>query len=454
MKRHIALLFLGAVLMPLSASAQTAPSAPPHPTPDTPAANSGLPRTPTYLAVEGQPIDSRAPEKKGDQPLFAQQTRAPYHHPTDFWIDEMTGALHAPWAAAVLPDGAVLVTERLPGAFRIVGKDGSLSAPLAGLDQLHVTTPQTGLLDVVPDRDFARNNTIYFTYFTYDEKIVGNTAIARAVLDRKAGALRDVKVLMQTLPLFPNDTTLAAGTKSGGRIAQDRDGNLYVCIGDRDNAGTRPWGVAQVLDTHLGKVIRITRDGAPASGNPFAGRTIAEPGIKALPEIWAYGLRSPEGLAFAPNGDLYEVEHGPRGGDELNLIRRGANYGWPVISHGIDYRGQPVGDGASARPGMEQPVYYWSPSTAPSGLAFYTGGNPAWKDSVFVGMLNGRMLSRLTLKDGKVVNEEAMLTGLKSRIRDVRTGPDGAVYVLTDSGGAAISDNTPPTSKLLRLTPR
>ena len=451
MKRfHLALL-LGAVLLPVSAPAQT-PAAPPHPTPDTPRANSGLPRTPTYLAVEGQPIDNRAPEKKGDQPLFPQQTRAPYHHPTDFTVTEMTGALHAPWAAAILPDGDVLVTERLPGAFRIVGKDGSLSAPLAGLDQLHVATPQTGLLDVVLDSDFARNNTIYFTYFTYDEKIVGNTAVARAVLDRRAGALRDVKVLMQTMPLFPNDTTLAAGTKSGGRIAVGRDGYLYVAIGDRDNAGVRPWGVAQVLDTHLGKVIRITRDGKPAPDNPFTGKTIAEPGIKALPEIWAYGLRSPEGLAFAPDGDLYE--HGPRGGDELNLIKKGVNYGWPSITHGIDYSGRPVGDGASARPGMEQPVYYWSPSTAPSGLAFYTGANPAWKDSVFVGMLNGRMLSRLTLKDGRVVNEEAMLTDLKSRIRDVRTGPDGSVYVLTDSGGTAISDNTPPTSRLLKLTPQ
>jgi glucose/arabinose dehydrogenase len=454
MNWHRCALFLGAVLFPVSAVAQVQPAPAPHPTPDTPRAGSGLPRTPTYLAVEGQPIDNRAPEKKDDQPLFPEQTRAPYHHAADFTVSEMTGALHAPWAAAVLPDGDVLVTERLPGAMRIVGRDGSLSAPLAGLDQLHVTTPETGLLDVVLDRDFTRNNIIFFTYFSYDEKIVGNTAIARAVLDRKAGALRDVKVLMQTLPLFPNDTNLAAGTKSGGRIAVGRDGYLYVTVGDRDNAGTRPWGVAQVLDTHLGKVIRITRDGKPAPGNPFAGNTIAEPGIKALPEIWAYGLRSPEGLAFAPDGGLYEVEHGPRGGDELNLIRKGANYGWPVITHGIDYAGRPVGDGSSAKPGMEQPVYYWSPSTAPSGLAFYTGDSPAWKDSVFVGMLNGRMLSRLTLKNGKVVNEEAMLTDLKSRIRDVRVGADGAVYVLTDSGGTAISDNTPPTSRLLKLTPQ
>ena len=165
-------------------------------------------------------------------------------------------------------------------------------------------------------------------------------------------------------------------------------------------------------------------------------------------------MRSTEGLAFAPNGDLYETEHGPRGGDELNLIRKGANYGWPAITYGLDYGGKPVGDGKSAEPGMEQPVYYWSPSTAPSGLAFYTGSNPGWKNSVFAGMLKGRMLSRLTLKDGKVVDEEALLTDLKERIRDVRMGHDGSVYVLTDTSGSGIAGNGAPTSRLLKLTPK
>jgi glucose/arabinose dehydrogenase len=205
--------------------------------------------------------------------------------------------------------------------------------------------------------------------------------------------------------------------------------------------------VAQYLDTHLGKVIRITKEGAPAPGNPFAGK----PG--ALPEIWSYGIRSPEGLAFAPDGGLYEVEHGPRGGDEFNLIKKGANYGWPLITHGIDYSGKPVGDGAVAAPGMEQPVYYWSPSTAPSGLAFYKGKSKAWDGSVFVGMLNGRLLDRFKLSGGKVVEEEAMLTDMKQRFRDVRMGSDGAVYVLTDSGGAAISETTPATGQLLKITP-
>ena len=406
----------------------------------------GLPPTPTYSAVEGQPIDSRVPERKADTRQFPEQTRAPYHHATDFKVTVLTNQLHAAWASALLPDGNVLVTERLPGAFRIVGKDG-LSAPLTGLDGLHVSTPMTGLLDVVLDPDFATNHTIFFTYFEYLDKTVYNTAIARAVLDESAGAIRDVKVLIKTSPYMPNDQTLAAGTKTGGRIAIGADGYLYATIGDRDNAGPRPWGVAQILDTHLGKVIRITKDGAPAPGNPFAG----QPG--ALPEIWAIGMRSQEGLAFAPDGALYEVEHGPRGGDEFNLIKKGANYGWPLVSHGIDYGGKPIGDDQVAKAGTEQPVYYWSPSTAPSGLAFYKGKSRAWAGSVFVGMLNGRLLDRIKLAGGRIVEEEGMLTDMKLRFRDVRMGSDGALYVLTDSGGTAITEVTPANGLLLKIVP-
>jgi glucose/arabinose dehydrogenase len=445
MKKIAALAF--AAMLPVAAAAQTpAPTAPrpPGPAPDYNAG--GLPRTPSYGSVEGQPIDARVPEKKTDTRQFSQQTRAPYHHATDFKVTPLTSELHAAWASAILPSGKILITERLPGAFRILDK-GALSGPLAGLDGLHVSTPMTGLLDVVLDPDYAANHTIFFTYFEYLDKTVYNTAIARAVLDENAGAIRDVKVLLKTSPFAPNDQTLAAGTKTGGRIAIGKDGFVYVTIGDRDNAGPRPWPVAQYLDTHLGKVVRITKDGAPAPGNPFIGQA------GALPEIWALGLRSPEGLAFAPNGDLYEVEHGPRGGDELNRIEKGKNYGWPLVSHGIDYRGAPIGDGDVAKAGTEQPVYYWSPSTAPGGLAVYTGKSKAWQGSLFVGMLNGRLLDRIKLVDGKVVEEEAMLTDMKQRIRDVRVGADGAVYVLTDSGGTAITETTPATGQLLKITP-
>jgi glucose/arabinose dehydrogenase len=440
MKRLVLALALAA--LPAAVSAQT--PAKPVAAPEYNAG--GLPRTPTYGAVEGQPIDARAPEKKADTRQFPEQTRAPFHHATDYKVTVLTNQLHAAWASALLPDGKVLVTERLPGALRIVGKDG-VSAPLAGLDGLHVSTPMTGLLDVVLDPDFASNHTIFFTYFEYLDKTVYNTAIARAVLDVNGNAIRDVKVLLKTSPFAPNDQALAAGTKTGGRIAIGADGFIYATIGDRDNAGPRPWPVAQYLDTHLGKVIRITRDGAPAPGNPFIGQA------GALPEIWAIGFRSQEGLAFAPDGGLYEVEHGPRGGDEFNLIKKGGNYGWPIISHGIDYRGAAIGEGDVAKAGMEQPVYYWSPSTAPGGLAFYKGKSKAWAGSAFVGMLNGRQLDRIKLVNGKVVEEEALLIDRKERIRDVRMGSDGAIYVVTDSGGTSITETTPATGELLKLVP-
>ncbi len=439
MKRLLRVPLLAFFVAGLPAVAQTPAPAPAYNA-------GGLPRTPTYGSVEGQPIDARTPEKKTDTRQFPQQTRAPYRHASDFAMTVLADNLHATWASALLPSGNVLVTERLPGAFRIVGKNGA-SAPLSGLDGLKVSTPMTGLLDVVLDPAFASNRTIYFTYFEYLDKTVYNTAIASAVLDEGAGAIRNVKVLLKTLPFAPNDQTLSAGTKTGGRIAIGADGYLYVVTGDRDNAGSRPWAVAQYLDTHLGKVLRITKDGKPAPGNPFIGQA------GALPEIWATGFRSPEGLTFAPDGGLYEVEHGPRGGDELNLIKKGGNYGWPFISHGIDYRSAPIGEGEVARPGMEQPVYFWSPSTAPGGLAFYKGSSKAWAGSAFVGMLNGRMLSRIKLVNGKVVEEEALLTDMKQRIRDVRMGSDGALYVMTDSGGTSITETTPATGQLLKLVP-
>ena len=438
MKSLLPLLFAGVATVALAQTQATPPAPPPA---------SGIPQPFTWQLVEGQSIDTRVPERKADTRQFPQQTRAPYHHATDFTVTPLTTELPASWASALLPSGKILITERLPGAFVLLDK-GKLSAPLTGLEGLHPAAPRVGLLDVVTDPDYATNHTIYFTYFEYLDKIVFNTFIAKATLDENAGALRDVKVLLKTTPFAPNDQTLGAGTKSGGRIAVGPDGYLYVTIGDRDNAGPRPWPIAQYLDTHLGKVIRITKDGAPAPGNPFIGQK------GAMPEIWALGFRSQEGLAFAPDGSLYETEHGPRGGDELNLIKKGANYGWPIISHGIDYRGQPIGDGDVAKAGMEQPVYYWSPSAAPSGLAFYKGKSKAWSGSVFAGMLNGRMVTRLKLVDGKVVEEEPMLTDMKTRIRDVRVGSDGALYVLTDAGGTAITDDTKPVGQLLRIVPK
>ena len=413
----------------------------------TPKKSRFAPSYPVYITVEGQPINPSPPEKSDDKPLFPQQTRAPYHKTAPYKVTTLTAGLHAPWGLAFLPDGDILITERLPGAMRILDKQGVLSEPFPGLDGLS-TDKETGLLDVALDPHFATNHRIFFTFFGYSDKVVGNTNVARARLD--GGSLSEVKVIFRSTPALPNGTNLGAGTKTGGRIAIAPDGNLFVVIGDRDGAGATPWDVAQKLDTDLGKVIHITPEGKPAPGNPF----LDTPG--ALPEIWSIGHRSEEGLAFDPvTGRLWEDEHGPRGGDELNLIEKGKNYGWPVITHGIDYSGVPVGAGITAKEGLEQPIYYWDPVIAPSGLAFYQGSLfPEWKSSVFVGGLRGMLLDRLTLSGDKVVAEEALLTDLHTRIRDVRVGPDGAVYVLTDTGIGVITDDTPPTSKLLKLTPK
>jgi glucose/arabinose dehydrogenase len=254
-----------------------------------------------------------------------------------------------------------------------------------------------------------------------------------------------VSVIFRAQPAMPSKRL---GGKTGGRIAFGRDGSLFMTTGDRSDSP--PWDVAQKMDNHLGKIVHVTPDGKPAPDNPFIGR----PGV--LPEIWASGVRSPEGLTFDPRtGRLWQIDHGPRGGDELNIIEKGRNYGWPIIVHGIDYPGTAIGAGLTHKEGMEEPVYYWDPVIAPSGLAFYTGNLfPQWKNSAFVGGLRGMMLDRLTIEHDKVVAEEPLLTDLRARIRDVRVGPDGAVYVLTDSGSAAVSPNTPPTSRLLKLTPK
>ncbi len=435
----------------VAALAQAPATTPPAKKTDGPATGTNKPRfAPTYKVyrtAEGQPIDGSPLEKKDNKPLSPEQTRAPYRATAPYKLTTLTNSLSAPWSLAFLPDGNILITERLPGALRILNREGVLSKPLPGLPPLS-SEPQTGLLDVALDVDFATNHRIYFTFFGYANRVVGPTNVARARLNNNT--LTDVTVIFRSLPSMPNGSNLAAGTKTGGRIAVDRDGTLFVAIGDRDAGGPNPWDVAQKLDSHLGKIIHITPEGRPVAGNPFIGT----PG--ALPEIWATGQRSQEGLAFDPaTHRLWETEHGPRGGDELNLIVKGKNYGWPVISHGIDYAGAPIGAGIAAKEGMEQPVYYWDPVIAASGLAFYQGNLfPEWKNSVFVGGLAGTVLTRLTLREGKVVGEEALLSDLHERIRDVRVGPDGAVYVLTDSGTSVIQDNTPPTSKLLKLTPK
>jgi aldose sugar dehydrogenase len=396
--------------------------------------------------VDGQPIERRPPEKSDDKPAFPEQTRAPYHASAPFQVTTLIDNLPAPWSLAFLPDGKILISERLPGSIRILDSKGVRSEPVAGVRDLASPAAQDiGLLDVVLDPHFATNHQIFFTFFDFVDGTNSNTYVVRAKLDEAKRALSDAKVIFRAQPAMPSKRL---GGKTGGRIAIAPDGSLFVTIGDRSDSP--PWDVAQRLDNDLGKIIHITAEGAPAPGNPFLGK----PG--ALPEIWAYGTRSQEGLAFDPQtGRLWEIEHGPRDGDELNIIEKGKNYGWPVIVHGIDYPGTAIGEGITHKEGMEEPVYYWDPVIAPSGLAFYSGNLfPQWRGSIFVGGLGGTMLDRLTIKNDKVVAEEPLLTDLHSRIRDVRVGPDGAVYVLTDSGTGTVSPRTPLTSKLLKLTPK
>ena len=289
---------------------------------------------------------------------------------------------------------------------------------------------QAGLLDVALDRDHPTNHRIFFVYMRIVDDTTCVQAIDTATLDENAGTISNVKTIFQGTPF-----TNRAVSQTGARIAIDpKDGNLFVSLGDRSTGDPIPLQ-AQQTDKYLGKIIHITPEGKPAPGNPSLG----------LPEVWTMGHRTPQGLTFAPDGRLWEVEHGPRGGDELNLIEKGKNYGWPVIVHGINYPGTKIGDAIVEKPGLEQPRYYWDPVIAPSSLAFYRGDLfPQWRTSALVGGLAGQAIFRLELdKNDKVVNEEPLLTDLRQRIRDVRVFQDGAVYVLTEGSGG----------KLLKLTP-
>ncbi len=414
------------------------------------AANAGPARNPNdahaYSKIEGKPIEPLPPEKADDKPSFPEQTRAPFHATAPYKVTSLAEKMPAPWSLAFLPSGNILLTYRLPGSIRILDKAGKISAPVAGVAELAAPNAKSvGLLDVVLDPAFATNHRIFFTFFDYVDGTNTNTCVARATFDEAKAAVTDAKVIFRAVPTMPSKRL---GGKTGGRIAIAKDGTLFVSTGDRSDSP--PWAVAQDLGSHLGKILHITIDGAPAPDNPFLGK----PGV--LPEIWAYGIRNAEGMAFDPaTGKLWENEHGPRGGDELNIIERGKNYGWPIVAHGIDYPGDAIGTGITAKDGLEDPVYYWDPVIAPSGLAFYTGNLfPEWRGSMFVGGLRARMLDRLKIQNDKVVAEEALLAELGARIRDVRVGPDGAVYVLTDSGSAGISPDTPLESKLVKLTPR
>ena len=340
----------------------------------------------------------------------------------------LASGLENPWGVAFLPGGRYVVTER-PGRLRLIGADGKLNAPIAGLPAI-AAGGQGGLLDVLADSGFDKNRTLYFCFSEPEAGGSGNsTALASAQLSGDGARLENLKIIFSQKP------KVASRAHFGCRIVEARDGTLYLTLGDRFSRKED----AQKLDNHLGKVVRVNKDGSVPKDNPFVGRA------GALPEIWSYGHRNGQGAALAPDGRFWMTEHGPQGGDEINVPQAGRNYGWPVITYGENYGGGKIGDGITAKDGLEQPLHYWVPSIAPSGMAFLTSDRygAGWKGNLFVGSLKFGYLDRIELKDGKVVAEHKLLADGKARIRDVKQGPDGLLYVLTDEADG----------KLLRLRP-
>ncbi len=361
-------------------------------------------------------------------PAQAEQTKAPALPKTPITVTEVATGLAHPWSLQFLPDGRMLVTERV-GRLRIVSGHGTISKPISGVPKVLVSG-QGGLLDVRLAPDYPTSGEVFLSYAEAREGFKNGTTVARAKLqlsDSGSGALLDVKVIFRQQP------AIASNLHFGSRLVFAPDGTMFVTTGDRGIVRKE----AQNTTGHLGKIIRINRDGSVPDNNPK---------LKGWrPEIWSLGHRNVQGAAINPEtGELWTIEHGARGGDELNRPEKGKNYGWPVITYGRDYTYLPIGEGHK-KDGLEQPIYYWDPSIATSGLAFYSSDLfPNWKGNLFVGGLGGQHLARLVIKDGKVVSEEKLLTGLDERIRDVRQGPNGALWVLTDD----------PNGKVLKITPK
>jgi glucose/arabinose dehydrogenase len=417
------------------AGGRPAPAAPP---PQTDAQKAAVPTNENEM---------RRPNNISELPAFPGQTRAPVDK-KNVQFDQTvwaTGLLH-PWALQFLPDGRGLVTERA-GTLRYIAVDGKLSDPITGMPTVS-TTPagQAGLFDLTLDPKFKSNKRIYFSYMAAVE---GGTTLTVTRAELNGSALTNSKVIFQAMPVVP------ASNNMGGRMTWDKAGNLFVTVGDRfssptDEPGKQEPGFtqqyktnqSQMLNSDLGKIVRIDTDGKAAKGNPFASNK------EARAEIYSIGERSEEAVAINPkSGDLWSVEFGPRGGDEVNVIKPGKNYGWPTITYGTDYTGAKILGDITQQAGLEQPIYYWDPSFSPSGLMFYTGDKfPAWRGSAFIGGLSALALGRLSLDGDKVTGEERLLGDLHKRIRDVRQGPDGYIYVMTDGNS--------PDSQIIRLTPK
>jgi glucose/arabinose dehydrogenase len=337
--------------------------------------------------------------------------------------------LDHPWALAFVDGGRMLVTER-PGRLRLVEPDGRVGPPIEGVPAVDAVG-QGGLLDVITDSGFATNRRIYFCFAEPAAAGGGNsTALATARLSDDGRRLEQVRVIFSQIP------KVSSRLHFGCRIVEAPDGYLFLALGER----FQRMRDAQTLDNHHGKVVRLRKDGSSPPDNPFVRQS------GAMPEIWSWGHRNPQGATWGPDGRLWVIEHGPQGGDEINRPEAGKNYGWPVITYGENYGGGAIGEGLTAKPGMEQPLHHWTPSIAPSGMAFLRSGRygPAWQGNLFVGSLKFRYLARLELQNGRVVREEHLLPQLGQRVRDVRQGPDGLLYLLTDENDG----------QLLRLVPQ
>lgn len=376
-----------------------------------------------------QPLETRSPNAPEQVPAFPGQTRAcPSPIEVAFEVEVVARGLEHPWSVEPLPDGGLLVSER-PGRLRRVSQDGEVGPPIAGLPPVDARG-QGGLLDLVLSPGFAEDRTLWWSFS--EPRDGGNgTSVARGRLSQDGSRLEDVQVILRTQPTYDGTSHF------GSRLLFGPDGMLYVTLGERSD--TRMRAQAQRLDSHLGKILRVHPDGTAPADNPFAGER------GALPEIWSLGHRNIQAAAFDSAGRLWEIEHGARGGDELNRVERGANYGWPLQAYGEEYIGTKIRGSRTARAGMEQPVYYWDPVIAPSGAQFYDGeAFPAWRGSLFIGALRGQRLVRLDLADGRVTGEQHLLVDRGQRVRDVRQGPDGLLYLVTDEG----------RGELWRLVPR
>lgn len=384
--------------------------------PNEPASSAGQGSTD---AGSSTPVETKAPNSNY-KPAFAGQTRAPgVHTQTPLTITVLNSTLNSPWAICPLPDGRFLVTQK-GGQLIILGSDGKVNKQISGLPGV-LAEGQGGLLDVNIDPQFASNRMVYWDYA---EQASGGSllAVAKGKLSADETKMENVQVIYRAVPAYNG------GLQYGSRILFDPDGNLFVSTGERGANDIRV--KAQDLSAAIGKVLHITPTGQPVANGPFAGT----PG--ARPEIYAYGFRNPEGMAWNPDThELWEAEFGPRGGDEVNIVHPGKNYGWPVITYGIEYSGEKVGAGIQQKEGMEQPIYYWDPVISPSGITFYNSDViPEWKGNLFLGALSGSHICRLVIKDNKVTGEERLLADKGERFRALAQGKDGALYAVTDGG--------------------